>query len=225
MFPATCSLSVGAATPTPMFPLDRIVKSDTPDEDATLNGLRGDDVDDCTVKAKVDDVALIPVTAPLSIKVEVPRVVEVNQRVAYPKAPPDTPEAVRPRDVVATHFVLVPVVWRSIPEVPGRLKESKSVPRSERLVVEALVIRKFVEEPVPAKKVVAVALVAVRFVAEALTTAKLLVPVALVKKSVEAVRPPVEEALVKLRFVVVALVAKKLVDVALVMTDDVAKMF
>jgi hypothetical protein len=58
------------------------VNIETPVEDATLNGLSTVDVDDCTLKAKVDDVALIPVTTPLSITVDVPRVVAVSQRVA-----------------------------------------------------------------------------------------------------------------------------------------------
>ena len=82
MLPATWSLSVGADTPTPMFPLARIVKSDTPVEEATLNGLRADDVEDCTLKAKLEEDALTPRTVPLSIRVEVPTVDEVNQRVA-----------------------------------------------------------------------------------------------------------------------------------------------
>jgi hypothetical protein len=43
------------------------------------------------------------------------------------------------------------------------------------------VIRKFVEDPVVVKKVVVVALAATRLVVDAFTTAKLLVPVALVK--------------------------------------------
>ena len=82
VFPAIWSLSVGADTPTPMFPLERIVKSDTPVEEATLNGLSGVVVEDCTLKAKEDEDALTPKTVPLSMRVEVPTVVEVNQRVA-----------------------------------------------------------------------------------------------------------------------------------------------
>jgi hypothetical protein len=96
--------------PTPTFPLDRIVNIDAPVEDATLNGLRAVEVDDCTLKAKVDEVALIPATTPLSRRVEVPRVVAVNQRVAKPVEPPKTPLLVRPRVLVATHLVVVPVV-------------------------------------------------------------------------------------------------------------------
>jgi hypothetical protein len=58
------------------------VNIEAPVEDATLNGLSTVVVDDCTLKAKVDDVALTPVTTPLSMIVEVPSVVAVSQRVA-----------------------------------------------------------------------------------------------------------------------------------------------
>jgi hypothetical protein len=54
--------------------------------------------------------------------------------------------------------------------VPEAFVESRSVPMSERLVVEALVIRKSVEDPLLAKKLVV----------EALDAAKVLVTVALV---------------------------------------------
>ena len=40
------------------------------------------DVELCTLRAKVDDVAFTPRTVPLSIRVEVPRVDDVNHRVA-----------------------------------------------------------------------------------------------------------------------------------------------
>ena len=101
--PTTESLEYGVEDPTPMFPPAKIVNIDTPEEDATLNGLSGDEVDDCTLKVKDEEDALIPRTEPLSIKVEVPRVFEVNQRVAHPKAPPETPVAVIPREEVDTH--------------------------------------------------------------------------------------------------------------------------
>ena len=96
--------------PTPIFPFASTVNIDTPVEDATLNGLSADEVDDCTLNAYVDDVALIPATTPLSRSVEVPTVVAVNQRVANPNVPPNTPLLVRPNVEVATHFVDVPVV-------------------------------------------------------------------------------------------------------------------
>ena len=82
VFPAICRRSVGVATPIPMFPLERTVKSETPVEDATLNGLRGVPVEDCTLRAKDDEVALMPATVPLSSSEEVPNVVAVSHRVA-----------------------------------------------------------------------------------------------------------------------------------------------
>jgi hypothetical protein len=99
--------------PTPTFPLERTVKSEAPVDDATLNGLSAVEVEDCTLKAKVEDVALIPATVPLSRSVEVPRVEAVNQRVAKPMAPPVTPEEVILSDEVDTHCVDVPVDQRS----------------------------------------------------------------------------------------------------------------
>jgi hypothetical protein len=122
--PATPRRKPGVVEPIPTFPLERIVKSDAPVEEATLNGLRAVEVEDCTLNAKVDDVALIPATVPLSRSVDVPRVDAVSQRVAKPRAPPDTPTAVTPRVEVDTHFVVVPVVWRIIPRVPVLFVES-----------------------------------------------------------------------------------------------------
>ena len=80
MLPAIWRRSVGALTPIPTLPLARTLKSDEPEEDATLNGLTP--ADPCTLSVKSDDVAFTPRTEPLSIKVEVPTVVAVNQRVA-----------------------------------------------------------------------------------------------------------------------------------------------
>ena len=57
----------------------------------------------------VDDVALMPVTEPSSMSVDVPIVVAVIQRTAYPRAPPESEDA-SPRLEVATHLVVVPVV-------------------------------------------------------------------------------------------------------------------
>jgi hypothetical protein len=117
-------LALGVEEPMPMFPLERMVKNEAPVEEATLKGLRAVDVEDCTLNANVDDVALIPATVPLSRSVDVPRVDAVSQRVAKPRAPPDTPTAVTPRVDVETHFVVVPVVWRIIPRVPVAFVES-----------------------------------------------------------------------------------------------------
>jgi hypothetical protein len=73
-------VNAGVDDPIPTFPLERIVNIDTPVDEATLNGLRGVDVELCTLKAKVEDVALTPSTVPLSRSVEVPSVDEVSQR-------------------------------------------------------------------------------------------------------------------------------------------------
>jgi hypothetical protein len=79
---ARVSIDVGVDVPIPMFPLANIVNIDTPVEEATLNGLSAVEVEDCTLNAYVEDVALIPATTPLSNRVEVPKVLIVNQRVA-----------------------------------------------------------------------------------------------------------------------------------------------
>ena len=131
--PATPRRYAGVVEPIPTLPLAKIVKSEAPVDEATLKGLSGDEVDDCTLNVKVDDVALTPSTAPLSIREDVPRVVEVSQRVANPIAPP-VREDDRPRDDVATHCVDVPVVWRTIPRVPDAEVLSRSAPVRLRLV-------------------------------------------------------------------------------------------
>ncbi len=65
-----------------MFPLARIVKRDVPVDDATLNGLRLEVEVARTLKTNDEDVALTPVKTPLSMSVDVPRVLAVIQRVA-----------------------------------------------------------------------------------------------------------------------------------------------
>ena len=60
-----------------------------------MNGLRLDVEVACTLNTKLDDVALIPAKTPLSRSVDVPSVLFESQRVAKPKAPPATPEAVK----------------------------------------------------------------------------------------------------------------------------------
>jgi hypothetical protein len=82
VLPAMTRRSVGVVVPRPMNPRAVTAKSDTPDDEATLNGSRAVDDEDCTLNAKAVDVPLIPATVPLSIKVDVPRVVAVSQRVA-----------------------------------------------------------------------------------------------------------------------------------------------
>ena len=123
---------------------------------------------------------MIPEKIPVSRSDEVPSVVAVSQRVTKPDWPPITPILVSPSDDVATQRVVVPVVCSTIPRVPEAEVESKSAPRSVRLVAVAVVTRKLVVDAVLAKNVVAVALVAVRLVVDALVAAKLLVAVALV---------------------------------------------
>ena len=167
VLPAITRRSDGVVEPIPTLPLERIEKYEAPDEEATLNGLRLEVEDGCTLKLKVEDVALIPATVPLSKSDDVARVVAVNHRVAKPVAPPVI-DAVIARDDVDTHLVEVPDVWRTIPMVPAELVVSRKAPRRVRLVAEALVIRKLVEEPLVAKKLVAVALVILPLVAKRL---------------------------------------------------------
>ena len=131
--PTTPRRYAGVDDPIPTFPFCRIVKREVPVEEATLNGLIP--ADPCTLKVTVEEVAFMPATVPLSKRVEVPRVVEVNQRVAKPRAPPDTPDEVSPKVDVATHLVEVPVVWSTIPKVPDAFVESRRAPVRERLVL------------------------------------------------------------------------------------------
>ena len=60
------------------------------------------------------------------MKVEVPKVFPVTQRVAYPRAPPAIVVADIARDDVDTHLVDVPVVCNIIPNVPVALVVSRS---------------------------------------------------------------------------------------------------
>jgi hypothetical protein len=73
--------------PIPTFPFASTVKSDVPDDDATLNGLVAGAP--CTLKVYEEDVALIPATVPLSILIPVPTVVGESQRVTNPVVPPE----------------------------------------------------------------------------------------------------------------------------------------
>jgi len=49
--PVIARLADGVVLPIPTFPLTRTVNIDTPVDDATLNGLRSDDVAACTLNA------------------------------------------------------------------------------------------------------------------------------------------------------------------------------
>ena len=64
VLPAIVRRSVGVDDPIPTFPLARIVKSDVPVEDATLNGLVL--ADPCTLKVKLLEVAPTPAMVPVS---------------------------------------------------------------------------------------------------------------------------------------------------------------
>lgn len=137
--PLTANLDEGVDDPTPTFPFWRIVKSCVPVDDATENGFTP--ARPCTLNDTVDDVALIPATVPLSIRVEVPRVVAVNQRVANPAAPPVIVDAEIPSDDVATQRVDVPTDWRIIPRVPVALVASAIAPRKVKRDVEVALVK------------------------------------------------------------------------------------
>jgi hypothetical protein len=106
--PCTKKVEVGVEEPTPTLPLAAIWKREAPEEEETANA-ELDPAVPRTLNVTVEEVALIPTTTPLSISVDVPRVVEVNQRVANPKAPPEIELAESPSVDVATHLVEVPV--------------------------------------------------------------------------------------------------------------------
>ncbi len=83
--PAACMIekrAEGVVVPTATFPLARIENIERPDDDATLKSARLEVEVARMLKTYEDEVALIPVNTPLSIKVEVPRVVAESQRVA-----------------------------------------------------------------------------------------------------------------------------------------------
>jgi hypothetical protein len=101
------------------LPADCTVKYCVPEVEATANGLSV--VVPCTRNAVVADVALTPDTVPLSRSVPIPRLSGDVQSAANPVVPPVIP---RPSVDVATHFVVVPVVWRTIPRVPVLFVES-----------------------------------------------------------------------------------------------------
>jgi hypothetical protein len=91
-FPVIESEAAGVDEAIPTLPFWRMVKSDVPVDDATLNGLV--EGFPCTLKENDDEVALIPVTVPSSMRLEVPRVVAPRNRAAYPNTPPVTPEPI-----------------------------------------------------------------------------------------------------------------------------------
>jgi hypothetical protein len=86
------------------------LKNEAPVDEATLKMSLVDPDVPCTLKATVDEVALIPATVPLSIIVPAPRVFAVTQRVTIPRVPPVIVEAEMLSDEVDTQRVDVPVV-------------------------------------------------------------------------------------------------------------------
>ena len=63
-------------------PLEATEKKEDPVDDAMLKSVFVEPGVPCTLKVTVDDVAPTPSTVPLSMSVEVPRVLLVAQRVA-----------------------------------------------------------------------------------------------------------------------------------------------
>ena len=136
--------------------------------------------------------------------------------------PPDTPAeaGANPREVVATHWVDVPVVWRSMPSVPEAFALSRSEPERVRLDTVALVVVLF-----PMMTLVKLAKVATKLAKNPLVLVALeamrLVVEAFVMVAFVVVEFP------KIAFVMLARVAtreemKELVVVALVTIADVA---
>ena len=145
VLPPKVKSALGVELPIPTLPFARTVKSDVPVEDATLNGFCVPLP--CILYVTVEDVALIPETVPLSIEIPDPSVVEVSQRERYPEVPP-VRDGASPREDVATHWVLVPVVWRTIPRVPEALVESKNPPVRPKSP-DTVSVRDGVDDPMP----------------------------------------------------------------------------
>ena len=80
--PCTVKSDIGVDDPIPTFPFARTLKNDVLVDEATLKISLVEPATPRTLKVTVDDVALTPSTVPLSIRVDVPRVVAVSQRVA-----------------------------------------------------------------------------------------------------------------------------------------------
>jgi hypothetical protein len=107
--PITVRVAIGDEVPIPTLPLAKIAKSDAPVDDATWNGLRLDVLVAWTLNTKVVFVALTPANEPLSKNALVVIAEADDQRASLPVAPPAS-AVVIPRDDVATHLVVVPVV-------------------------------------------------------------------------------------------------------------------
>ena len=141
LVPRTAREAIGVDVPIPTLPLASTERKEAFDEEATLKMVLVDPATPRTLKATVEEVALTPRTVPLSIRVEVPRVVAESQRVAYPNAPPVRLLPI-PSEDVDTHCVLVPVERRTCPGVPEAFVESRRAPRMVKLEVVAVVTRR-----------------------------------------------------------------------------------
>ena len=132
VLPAITRRSDAVVDPIPILPLAKIVKTDVPEEDATLNGLTP--APPCTLKVKDEEVALTPETVPLSRKRPVESDEAEVHRARKPFVPPEREPEI-PREEVATQRVEEPVVWRTIPNVPVALFVSVRLPMILKLVV------------------------------------------------------------------------------------------
>jgi hypothetical protein len=152
--PRIARVAIGVVVPPiPTLPFWSTESIVAPVEDAITNGLVP--AVPWRLKVTVDEVALTPETVPLSIKRPVPIVVAVNQRVTRSTVPPERIAPI-PRVDVATHLVVVPVVWSTIPKVPVALAESRNHPERVRLVAVAAEVVRLVTVPFVAKSVLTV---------------------------------------------------------------------
>ena len=188
--PATPSVYPGVDDPIPTLPLASTERKEAFDEEATLKMVLVDPATPRTLKATVEEVALTPRTVPLSIRVEVPRVVAESQRVAYPNAPPVRLLPI-PSDDVDTHCVLVPVERRTCPTVPEAFVESRRAPRIVKLEVVAVVTRRLEVDAFVKVALVAKSLDVVALVDDELVATKIPVAVALVSVVLPRVERPV----------------------------------
>lgn len=118
--------------PIARFPVEVMIRKGAPVEDDTVNAETPGIA--FTRNVEFELVALIPENCPLSIREDVPIVVGVTHRVAYPVTPPvRTAVAVSPSEEVATHDVDVPVERSSDPTCPEALAPSSRDPPRERL--------------------------------------------------------------------------------------------
>ena len=190
LVPRTAREAIGVDDPIPTLPLASTERKEAFDEEATLKMVLVDPDTPRTLKATVEEVALTPRTVPLSIRVEVPRVVAESQRVAKPKEPPVRLLPI-PSDEVDTHCVLVPVERRTCPTVPEAFVESRRAPRIVKLEVVAVVTRRLEVDAFVKVALVAKSLDVVALVDDELVATKIPVAVALVSVVLPRVERPV----------------------------------